>query len=187
MADADNASGLDGLLNYEAAVEQLVGAAEPLTDRRTLGLRDALGYVLAEPVISTIDVPGWDYSAMDGYAVRSGDCTVPGAQLPVSQRVPAGVSPQPLAVGSAARIFTGAPIPAGADAVVMQEECTAVDGDAVQIGVAVPPGANIRRRGEDITAGGEVVLAGTRLQPQHLGLAAAVGVAQLNVCRRPRV
>ena len=187
MADANNASGLDGLLSYEAAVEQLVGAAEPLRDRCTLGLRDALGSVLAEPVISTIDVPGWDYSAMDGYAVRSGDCALPGAQLPVSQRVPAGVSPQPLAAGSAARIFTGAPIPAGADAVVMQEECMAIDGGAVQIGVAVPPGANIRRRGEDITAGGEVVPAGTRLQPQHLGLAAAVGVAQLRVCRRPRV
>ena len=187
MADANNASGLDGLLSYEAAVEQLVGAAEPLRDRCTLGLRDALGSVLAEPVISTIYVPGWDYSAMDGYAVRSGDCALPGAQLPVSQRVPAGVSPQPLAAGSVARIFTGAPIPEGADAVVMQEECMAIDGGAVQIGVAVPPGANIRRRGEDITAGGEVVLAGTRLQPQHLGLAAAVGVAQLRVCRRPRV
>ena len=187
MADADKASGLDGLLSYEAAVEQLVGAAETLHDPRTLGLRDALGTVLAEPVISTIDVPGWDYSAMDGYAVRSGDCALPGAQLPVSQRVPAGVSPQPLAAGSVARIFTGAPIPEGADAVVMQEECMAIDGGAVQIGVAVPPGANIRRRGEDITAGGEVVPAGTRLQPQHLGLAAAVGVAQLNVCRRPRV
>ncbi|MCP5438182.1 MAG: molybdopterin molybdotransferase MoeA [Chromatiaceae bacterium] len=178
---------MDGLLSYEAAVEQLVGAAEPLRDRCTLGLRDALGSVLAEPVISTIYVPGWDYSAMDGYAVRSGDCALPGAQLPVSQRVPAGVSPQPLAAGSAARIFTGAPIPEGADAVVMQEECMAIDGGAVQIGVAVPPGANIRRRGEDITAGGEVVPAGTRLQPQHLGLAAAVGVAQLRVCRRPRV
>ena len=187
MADANNASGLDGLLSYEAAVEQLVGAAEPLRDRCTLGLRDALGSVLAEPVISTIYVPGWDYSAMDGYAVRSGDCALPGAQLPVSQRVPAGVSPQPLAAGSVARIFTGAPIPEGADAVVMQEECMAIDGGAVQIGVAVPPGANIRRRGEDITAGGEVVPAGTRLQPQHLGLAAAVGVAQLRVCRRPRV
>ena len=187
MADADKASGLDGLLSYEAAVEQLVGAAKTLRDPRTLGLRDALGAVLAEPVISTIDVPGWDYSAMDGYAVRSADCAAAGAQLPVSQRVPAGVSPQPLTAGSAARIFTGAPIPAGADAVVMQEECTALDGGAVQINAVVPPGANIRRRGEDITSGGEVVSAGTRLQPQHLGLAAAVGVAQLRVCRRLRV
>lgn len=187
MADAENASGLDGLLSYEAAVEQLVAAAGALRDRRTLGLRDALGAVLAEPVISTIDVPGWDYSAMDGYAVRSAECGVAGAQLPVSQRVPAGVSPQPLVAGSAARIFTGAPIPAGADAVVMQEECTALDGGAVQVNAAVPPGANIRRRGEDITAGGEVVPAGTRLQPQHLGLAAAVGVAELRVCRKVRV
>jgi molybdopterin molybdotransferase len=177
---------LDGLMPYEAAVEQLVAAAVPLSERLSVDLRDALGWVLAEPVVSTIDVPGWDYSAMDGYAVRATDCPVPGVELTISQRVPAGVSPQPLVAGSAARIFTGAPIPPGADAIVMQEVCDAA-GDRVKINAAVEPGANIRRRGEDIRAGSEVVAAGTRLQPQHLGLAASVGVAAFSVCRRPRV
>ncbi len=177
---------LDGLLPYEAAVEQLVAAAVPLSGREMVGLRDALGQVLAEPVISTIDVPGWDYSAMDGYALRAADCPGEGCRLPVSQRIAAGASPQPLAAGTAARIFTGAPIPAGADAVVMQEVCEASD-DALRIHAQVEAGSNIRRRGEDIRNGDVVVAAGTRLQPQHLGLAASVGVAELAVCRRPRV
>ena len=177
---------LDGLLPYEAAVEQLVAAAVPLSGRESVGLRDGLGHVLAEPVVSTIDVPGWDYSAMDGYALCAADCPAEGVSLPVSQRIPAGASPQPLVAGTAARIFTGAPIPAGADAVVMQEVCEATDG-AVMIHAPVAAGSNIRRRGEDIQRGDVVVAAGTRLLPQHLGLAASVGVAELAVCRRPRV
>ncbi len=177
---------LDGLIPYEDAVRQLVAAAVPLADRRSVDLREALGQVLAEAVVSTIDVPGWDYSAMDGYAVRAADCAAGDVELPVSQRVPAGASPAPLEAGTAARIFTGAPIPPGADAVLMQEVCVAADG-AVRIDAAVPVGSNIRRRGEDIGAGEEVVAAGTRLLPQHLGLAASVGVAKLTVCRKPRV
>ncbi|MCG6965911.1 MAG: molybdopterin molybdotransferase MoeA [Chromatiaceae bacterium] len=177
---------LDGLLSYEDAVDQLVAAARPITERQKVGLRDALGWVLAEPVVSAIDVPGWDYSAMDGYAVRAAECAVSGTLLPVSQRLPAGVSPQPLRPGTAARIFTGAPIPEGADAVVMQEVCEALDGQ-VRINARVPSGDNIRRRGEDIRAGVEVIASGTRLLPQHLGLAASVGVAGFSVCRRPRV
>jgi len=177
---------LDGLLSYDQAVEQLVAAAVPIVERQQVALREALGRVLAEPVVSTIDVPGWDYSAMDGYALRAGDCAAPGAELPLSQRLPAGAAPQPLEPGTAARIFTGAPIPAGADTVVMQEVCEALDG-AVRVNVLSDPGENIRRRGEDILAGAEVIAAGTRLQPQHLGLAASVGVAGFRVCRRPRV
>ena len=177
---------LDGLLPYEAAVEQLVAAAVPLSGRESVGLRDGLGHVLAEPVVSSIDVPGWDYSAMDGYALCAADCPAEGVSLPVSQRIPAGASPQPLVAGTAARIFTGAPIPAGADAVVMQEACEATEG-AVMIHARVAAGSNIRRRGEDIQSGDVVVAAGTRLLPQHLGLAASVGVAELAVCRRPRV
>ena len=177
---------LDGLLSYEAAVDQLVGAAKPIIEQQRVGLREALGRVIAESLVSSIDVPGWDYSAMDGYAVRASDCAASGTRLPVSQRLPAGVSPQPLEAGTAARIFTGAPIPGGADAVVMQEVCTE-SGDGVRIDTAVAPGANIRRRGEDISAGSELVGPGTRLLPQHLGLAASVGVAELAVCRRPRV
>ncbi len=177
---------LDGLLSYEDAVAQLVAAAKPISERQRVGLREALGRVVAEPVVSSIDVPGWDYSAMDGYAVRAAECGVPGVELPVSQRLPAGATPQPLAPGSAARIFTGAPIPSGADAIVMQEVCEAGEG-TVRINVAAQPGENIRRRGEDIQAGSELIPAGTRLQPQHLGLAASVGVSTFSVCRRPRV
>lgn len=177
---------LDGMLSYEAAVEQLATAAVPIEDELPVDLHAALGQLLARPVISAIDVPGWDYSAMDGYAVRTQDCAIAGAELPISQRVPAGVSPLPLAPGTAARIFTGAPIPAGADAVVIQEACEAREA-AVRINTAVQAGSNIRRRGEDIRVGAEVVAAGTRLLPQHLGLAASVGVAELSVRRRPRV
>lgn len=177
---------LSGLLSYEQAVERLVAAAHPLSGTDNVALRDGLGRVLAAGVVSTIDVPGWDYSAMDGYAVNAADCRSAGAELPVSQRLPAGVAPEPLVPGTAARIFTGAPIPAGADAVVMQEVCTASAG-RVRVDVAVPPGDNVRRRGEDIAAGSEIIRAGTRLEPQHLGLAASVGCAELVVCRRPRV
>ncbi len=186
MSEAGCTPTLDGLLSCEAAVERLVAAARPIHDRRPVGLREALGEVLAKPVVSSIDVPAWDYSAMDGYAVRAAECSAPGAELPISQRLPAGVSPEPLAAGTAARIFTGAPIPAGCDSVVIQEVCTALDG-RVQIDSAVEPDKNIRRRGEDIRAGSEVIAAGTRLQAQHLGLAASVGVDELVVCRRPRV
>jgi len=177
---------LDGLLSYDQAVEQLVAAAVPIIERQQVALREALGRVLAEPVVSAIDVPGWDYSAMDGYALRAVDCTSKGTELPLSQRLPAGAAPQPLEPGTAARIFTGAPIPAGADTVVMQEVCEALDG-AVRINTPADPGENIRRRGEDIRAGAEVIAAGTCLRPQHLGLAASVGVAGFSVCRRPRV
>ncbi|MCB1802209.1 MAG: molybdopterin molybdotransferase MoeA [Gammaproteobacteria bacterium] len=174
------------MLAYEDAVAQLVAAARPLAQSETLALRDALGRVLAEAVVSTIDVPGWDYSAMDGYAVRTADCSGSDTELPVSQRLPAGVDPKPLSPGTAARIFTGAPIPAGADSVVMQEVCSAGE-HGVRISASVSVGENIRRRGEDIAAGSEVIAAGTRLEPQHLGLAAAIGVASVKVVRRPRV
>ena len=174
------------LLSYDAALERMIEAAPAPAGTERVGLRAGLGRVLAEPVVSPIDVPGWDYSAMDGYALRAADCPAPGASLPVSQRVPAGSAPSPLAAGTAARIFTGAPIPPGADTVVIQEVCSALEG-AVRIDAEVKAGANIRRRGEDIIAGGEVIAAGTRLQPQHVGLAASVGAAELVVRPRLRV
>lgn len=177
---------LHGLKRYEDAVEQLAAAARPIADTVDLDLRAALGAVLAEPVVSPIDVPGWDYSAMDGYALAAGTGLGAGTELRVSQRVPAGASPDPLAAGSAARIFTGAPIPAGADTVVMQEHCDATDG-GVRLQHAAVADRNIRRRGEDIAAGSVVVQAGLRLQPQHIGLAASVGIPSLQVCRPPRV
>jgi molybdopterin molybdotransferase len=145
-------------------------------------------------VVSALTVPPRDNSAMDGYAVRVADCAAPGAELPVAQRIPAGTAGAPLAAGTAARIFTGAPIPEGADAVVMQEDTTALDArdaqDAhgrVRIDVAPTPGQWIRRAGEDVNHGDVVLARGERLTPAALGLAASVGMARLEVSRRPRV
>ncbi len=177
---------LADLKSYEAALDTLLSHAEPLAETETVPLTQALGRVIAMPVSSLIDVPGWDYSAMDGYAVRAADVAAPGAVLPVSQRIPAGSAPAPLVPGTAARIFTGAPVPDGCDTVVIQEVCTAGDGQVV-IESAVAPDQNIRRRGEDIAQGDEIIAAGTRLLPQHLGLAASVGVAKLTVYRRLKV
>ena len=153
---------------------------------------DALGRVLARGVVSGLDVPPADNSAMDGYAVRMADLSAPDTLLAVSQRIPAGVVGTPLQPGTAARIFTGAPLPAGADAVVMQEQAQAEpagDGGlgAVRIAASPPAGQWIRRRGEDVQHGAEVLAAGSRLTPQALGLAASVGASRLGVRRRPRV
>ena len=151
---------------------------------------DALGRVLAEGVRSGLDVPPADNTAMDGYALRAADVAEAGAVLPVSQRIPAGVVGAPLAAGTAARIFTGAQVPAGADAVVMQEQCEAVPGDglgSVHVNTVPSVGQWIRRRGEDVQHGAEVLAAGARLGPQGLGMAASVGAADLLVRCRPRV
>ncbi len=174
------------LKTVEQALALLLEQARPLGDTETLPLDRALGRVLATPIHSRVDVAPWDNSAMDGYAVRIADLGETGATLPVSQRIPAGAPGGPLAAGTAARIFTGAPLPEGADAVVMQEVCER-QGDRVRIGERPRPGANIRRRGEDIRSGERVLEAGTRLLPQQLGLAASVGVAEVEVVRRLRV
>jgi molybdopterin molybdotransferase len=138
-------------------------------------------------VVSLIDVPPQDNTSMDGYAVRVADLPLPGTVLPVSQRIPAGQVGRPLAPGSAARIFTGAQMPAGADAVVMQEQTEAAGEGTVRFTTVPQTGQWIRRRGEDVRAGATVLRAGTRLTPQALGLAATVGAAALTVVRRPRV
>jgi len=170
----------------EEALELLLGHARPVAEIETVSTGAALGRVIAEPVTSQVDVPPWDNSAMDGYALRSADLEGAADGLPVSQRIPAGAAPVPLEPGTAARIFTGAPVPDGADTVVMQEVCRQ-DGDRVVIEQPVKGGANIRLAGEDIRQGQVIVESGTRLQPQHLGLAASVGVAELKVYRRLRV
>ncbi|MEK7320123.1 MAG: gephyrin-like molybdotransferase Glp [Pseudomonadota bacterium] len=131
-------------------------------------------------------MPPADNTSMDGYVMRAADVPAPGTRLPVSQRIPAGHVGTELAPGTAARIFTGGLIPPGADAVVMQEQCQA-DGDAVIVNHVPASGEWIRRAGEDIEAGSEILPAGTRLSPQALGLAASVGQAKLDVVRRVRV
>jgi molybdopterin molybdotransferase len=175
------------MLTLDEAIAQLISAVQPTADTESLDTFDALGRVLAAPVVSGIAVPPEDNSAMDGYAMRCADVPSAGSVLPVSQRIPAGQPPQPLLPGTAARIFTGAQVPAGADAIVMQEQCAALDGGAVRIDVQPRLGQSIRRRGEDVAIGAEVLARGTRLTPQALGMAASVGTARLTVARRPRV
>ncbi|MDB5800422.1 MAG: Molybdopterin binding domain protein [Rhodocyclales bacterium] len=143
--------------------------------------------MLAEDVLAGLNVPPADNSAMDGYAMRQSDIACAGMSLPLSQRVPAGSVPEPLLPGTAARIFTGAQIPPGADAVVMQERCVVVAGDEVRVDIVPKAGENIRRAGEDITVGCQVLDAGTLLRAQELGLAASLGIAQLKVFERMRV
>jgi molybdopterin molybdotransferase len=158
----------------------------PATEGESVSTFDALGRVLAEDVRSTLDVPPADNTSMDGYALRCADVPQPGCTLPVSQRIPAGVVGTPLKPGTAARIFTGAQVPPGADAVVMQEQCEA-KGEAVRVNATPTPGQWIRRRGEDVRSGDVVLGCGTRLTAQAMGLAATVGAATLKVVRRPRV
>jgi molybdopterin molybdotransferase len=137
------------LLTMEEALERLLAQVRPVEGQEILPTQEALGRVLAEPVSSQIPVPGWDNSAMDGYAIRAGDLAAAKGRLRVAQRIPAGGTGVPLAPGTAARIFTGAPIPEGADTVVVQE-VSRVEGDEVMLPLEVKAGANIRRAGEDI-------------------------------------
>lgn len=150
-----------------------------------VALTAALGRVLARDVVAGVDVPPDDNSAMDGYALQASDWR-DGVALPVSQRITAGMAGEPLQAGTLARIFTGAPIPAGADAVVMQEEARETSGGVVLEG-PVAAGSNLRPRGQDIARGATVLKAGHRLQPQDLGVVASVGIGAISVLRRVRV
>jgi molybdopterin molybdotransferase len=174
------------MLSVEEALARLLAQARRIADAEVVSTLAAHGRVLAQPVVSALDVPPMDNSQMDGYAVRCADVTAVPTTLRVTQRIAAGHPGQPLAPGSAARIFTGAPVPPGADAIVMQEASTAA-GDQVTINEAPQPGAWIRRAGFDVKRGATILAAGCRLQPQHCGMAASIGVAQLAVVRRPRV
>lgn len=170
------------------AVEQHVAGKPGQRQSEQLNSFEALGRVLAQPVVSPVDVPPLDNSAMDGYAVRAADVAQAGVTLPQAQRVAAGQVGAALQAGACARIFTGAPVPDGADAVVMQEHTTADPAaGAVRFNEPVHAGQNIRRRGEDITQGQTVLQAGLRLTAAGLGVAASVGAAELSVFRQPRV
>ena len=178
------------LQTLDAALARLLAAVTPLTDTELVSTFDALNRVLAAEVASALDVPPADNTGMDGYALCAADVATLGTVLPVAQRVPAGVVGLAHQPGTAARIFTGAQIPVGADAVVMQEQCTAVDGEglgAVQVNTAVQSGQWIRRRGEDVQRGAVVLAAGARLTAPALGLAASVGAGSVSVTRRPKV
>ncbi|MEX2241630.1 MAG: gephyrin-like molybdotransferase Glp [Burkholderiales bacterium] len=175
-----------GLLTVDEALEVLLAGARPVTQIEEVATLEATGRVLARAQRSTMDVPPLDNSAMDGYAVRTADVQAPDTKLRIAQRIQAGAVGRALAPGTAARIFTGAPIPSGADAIVMQEFCAA-DGDAVVIKKVPEKDAWIRRRASDIASGAQVLAAGIRLRPQDTGLAASVGIKSLPLCRRVRM
>ena len=180
------------LLPLETALAQLLAALDGRHLRTEMcSTLQADGRVLARDVVSALEVPPQDNSSMDGYALRCAD-VAPGRALPVSQRIPAGSQGAPLQAGTVARIFTGAPIPSGADAVVMQEDCQEAQGagassPAIQVQTQPHAGQWIRRRGEDVTRGSTVLQSGMRLGPAALGMAASVGLAQLQVACKPRV
>ena len=171
-----------GLLSVDEALAQMLARARPVADIANVETLKATGRVLARAQRSTMDVPPMDNSAMDGYAVRIAD----GLKLKVAQKIMAGAVGKPLEPGTAARIFTGAPIPPGADAVVMQEHCT-VQGDQVVINRAPAREQWIRRVASDIAKGSEILPAGKRLLPQDTGLAASVGIRTLPVYRKLRL
>ena len=183
------------LLSLDEVLFRLLAVARDrvLPETEKVDTFDALGRVLARGVVSALDVPPADNSSMDGYVMRAADVPAAGTVLPVSQRLPAGVVGHPLQPGTAARLFTGAQVPAGADAVVMQEQCVALPDasgqglGSVRVDAVPSAGQWIRRRGEDVQHGAEVLAAGMRLTPAAMGLAASVGASRLTVRRRPRV
>ena len=183
------------MLSLDEVLQRLLAVAQDrvIPELEKLATWDALGRVLARPVVSGLDVPPADNSSMDGYALRAADVPQAGTVLPVSQRLPAGVVGLPLQPGTAVRIFTGAQVPPGADVVVMQEQCVAQPGPdnvglgSVRFDTQPQAGQWLRRRGEDVQLGAEVLATGTRLTPQALGLAASVGASRLTVRRQPRV
>jgi len=174
------------MLSVAEAQAFMAAAARPVLDVQLVDTLHANGRVLAVAQTSTLNVPGRDNTQMDGYAVRAFDCASGAASLPVSQRIAAGHVGQPLLPGTAARIFTGALMPIGADCVVMQEQCVLNDG-VVTVNHAPQAGEWVRRQGEDIRAGSVILEAGRRLRSQEMGLAASVGLARLPVLRKLRV
>ena len=177
------------LMPLAQALESLLTAAEEGLPSEEVATLDADGRVLAQDIVSALQVPPQDNSAMDGYAVRCRDVPDAESVLPVVQRIAAGEVGKPLQPLTAARIFTGAPVPPGADAVVMQEDCTVVNAceGGVRINVRPTPGQNIRRSGEDVARGACVLQKGERLTPAAQGLVASLGLDRVQVSRRPRV
>ncbi|GGP23035.1 molybdopterin molybdotransferase MoeA [Silvimonas iriomotensis] len=174
------------MLSVDQALDQLLSLARPLTETRTLPLTTAHGHYLASDVVSPIAVPGFDNSAMDGYALNVADFSAPPASFTLTQRIAAGETGVMLQAGEAARIFTGAPIPPGANAVAMQEDCNVNEG-RVSVSAPLSASQNIRRTGDDIQLNTVAVAQGTRLGAAQLGLLASIGVAEVDVTRPVRV
>lgn len=176
-----------GLMPVEDALARLLKLAgeAAIREQEEVALADADGRVLAEPLVAGLDLPPWDNSAMDGYALRLADWN--GEPLVVSQRIQAGSAPGPLQPGTCARIFTGAPLPEGADTVEMQENAEVLDDGRVRFIEPMSARQNVRPKGQETRSGETVLDAGTLLGPIEMGLAATLGAARLQVRRRPRV
>ncbi|MNF31648.1 Molybdopterin molybdenumtransferase [compost metagenome] len=187
MNPAGKPGKMGSLMPVEVALARLLemAGASPIDERERLPLAAVQGRVLANDLISTLDLPPWPNSAMDGYALRLADWT--GEPLAVSQKIFAGQVPEPLAPGTCARIFTGAPVPAGADCVEMQENAEVLSDLRVRFTESMKVGQNIRPQGQETTVGEQVLSAGTRLGPIEQGLAASLGCAELEVVRKVRV
>lgn len=181
----DSLSSRADMMSVTDALDRALALVAPITDTQSVALGDALGRTTAEPVHATKAMPFFDNSAMDGFALccadLAGRCC-----LPIAGTVAAGDPPRDLPQGAALRIFTGAPLPLGADAVVMIESC--IDKvHKVHFNRTPTDGENIRRAGSDQVAGQTLLRAGIRIAPHHIGLLAANGIARVDVIRRPRV
>jgi len=177
----------DKMLTTDEAIHFLLERSVATKQVETVNVLDAIGRVLAQPIISTLNVPPLDNSAMDGYVTRFSDLNISAeTTLPISQRIAAGYVGDKLDEGTAARIFTGAPVPEGADTIVMQEQCEQQGTDVVISG-KINKGDHIRRAGEDIAEGSEVMSVGQKLRPQDMGLIASVGIADIKVLKKIRV
>lgn len=174
------------MLPFSDAKSRLISSACPVSEVEELDIADAYGRVLAHPLTSPLTVPPFSNAAMDGYALRAADVNAPGTRLPISQRIAAGDAASPLIPGTAARIFTGAQVPDGADTVIMQEDCVAEDG-IVTLNQIPPVGQHVRWAGSDIRSGQTILPAGEFLSAAALGLIASVGISRAPVFRRLRV
>ncbi len=174
------------LRNLDDALKELISFAQPLTDLESISTFEADGRVIAQDLVSEIQVPPNDNSSMDGYALRLADLQT-SKIFPITQRIPAGGEAKPLDKGSVARIFTGATIPSGADVIVMQEDVEVLDSGLVRINGNPSLGQWIRKAGEDVQRGSVVLPKGARLNPASLGMAASIGCAKLIILRKPRV
>lgn len=179
-------AGAHALMPVEQALDALLRQAEStvIEGGESVSIEEAVGRILAEPLVAQLDLPPWPNSAMDGYAVRESDL---GQPLRVSQKIFAGSQPEPLEYGTCARIFTGAPMPEGADSVEMQENVELLDDGRVRFPKPVKQGQHVRSQGGEARTGDEVLAAGARLGPIELGLAASLGVSRLNVSRKLKV
>lgn len=174
------------IISFSEAKARLLASAHPVSETEVVDLANAYGRVLAEELLSPMTVPPFSNAAMDGYALRADDLNKIGKRLPVSQRIAAGEVATPLIPGSAARIFTGAQVPDGADTVIMQEDCQ-TDGDFVIINHVPILGQHVRVKGSDITAGNAILPAGCHFSAAAMGLIASVGLVEVNVFRRLKV